>query len=287
MWLPTGYKKGIPRVSQIVSFKFPFEWRWKQWYLDWLDRNNISEKEYLSTAQDWGTFVHHTLEMYMLWIDIEQDKELEELHSNEIRYWKEYIDQLKKEFPWAKWIPEAVIRDKRDRFQWTVDLVRINWNKVFLYDYKTFEIVKKKYWMKTRLKKDWTVLKPTDKLKKVSLQMSLYAQYYIQQWYEIGWIYLVWVHDSGCYEFRGDLRDTDSIDSLLLSFFTRDKKLPPNLSIKLNNMEVRINTPIPDIAYSNAEIVIQENDFEWKTFEEKIVEWIKLQKYLLNKYKNT
>jgi hypothetical protein len=49
-------------------------------------------------------------------------------------------------------------------------------------------------------------------------------------------------------------------------------------------MEVTINTNLKGQAYTNAQITLQEKDYEWLTEEEKIDKAIELQKYLLKQY---
>jgi hypothetical protein len=40
----------IPRVSNIISFIFPFEGNGRERYEGWLKKNNINQEEYLEEA---------------------------------------------------------------------------------------------------------------------------------------------------------------------------------------------------------------------------------------------
>lgn len=211
------YVKNVRRVSDLVSFVYPFEGNSKERYEGWLSSKGILNDDYMDVAQTHWTYIHQVMEDYMLWKE-EIIWKLHKVHSNEIEEWKKYIDDLKARFPDTKWVPEAYVIDNKNRFQGTADLVRINWNKVFLYDYKTYEIAKKHFNLPQKLNKNWTPPKPTDKLKKVSLQLSLYAETYKQLWYEIGWIYLVWIHSSWVHEYEAELYSSEKLEEIIKEF---------------------------------------------------------------------
>lgn len=287
-WLPSWYKEWIARVSNIVSYVFPFDWIAEETFMAWLEWKKIKHSEYMKTAQDWGTEIHLTLEKYMEWEDYSSP--LYSIHSKEIEWWKRYVDNLKIKYPDIIWKTEQVVLDNYWRFQWTIDLVRINEDtkQVWLYDYKSWEIVKKNYWLETKLLKSWQPSKPTEKLKKLWLQLSLYAEVYKQLWYTVEWLYWVWIHESWVYEYEVDLWGENKINDIINKYYIRNTNIPPNFIININkNMTViELQTTIPDMPYSKAWITIEENDFEWKTIEERIQEWVRLQKYLLEQYTN-
>ena len=61
MTIPNNYKEGIERVSNIISFVYPFDGEVRQRYLDWLSDNvpesrkrgfAIEDEEYLKEAQE-------------------------------------------------------------------------------------------------------------------------------------------------------------------------------------------------------------------------------------------
>lgn len=278
MNLPEWYIEGVPRVSKVVWFKYPFK-GW-EWFERWLESKWIEKEEYMYYANLWWTYIHKILEDYLLGNKL--DLSLYKAHKLEIDYAKEYIDNLKSEFPDTQWFPEAIVLDKKKRFQWTADLVRINWNKVFLYDYKTYEIVKKKYNMETKLKKDWTPYKPSDNLKKVALQLSLYAQYYIQQWYEIWGIYLVWIHSSWVHEYELELWNTGDINKLLIDYY--NSLYPKEINMDLP-FEIEILEPTKQ--YWNIKLRLDLSTVEnWKTPKENIDELIAQAKYIAGQMKD-
>lgn len=297
MSLPEWYLEGIERVSNIVSFVYPFEGDWKDRYLNWLADKvsqkykrwfSIPEKDYLEEAQNVWTFVHNQIENFVDSIPLEMDNPLFEKHKNEISYWIKFVLSLEE---WTL-LTEQVIRDHKNRYQWTIDLVRIDEKnkKVWLYDWKTWWIAKKRwnYWDEDRQK--WTVpnkiKKPYDKLIKVRLQLSLYAEYYRNLWYEIWGIYCVWLHEDMAIDYKFKVTSSWDIDELLKDFYSRKKSLPRDMTLDVNieEMQVRVNTPLAGVAYTNAEIVLGDADLEGKTPEEKIDEAIRLQKLLVSKY---
>lgn len=291
MNLPKWYIEWVERVSNIVSFHYPFDWNSKMRYLNWLKWHGISNAEYMKEAQDTGTFVHLQLEKYLLWKPLDTSNGLFNLHKNEIEFWTKYIKDL---FLLREGdiLTEQVVIDNKKRFQWTIDLVRIDekTKTVRIYDWKTWGIAKKRWGLKNEIKKN------SDKLKKVALQLSLYAETYRQKWYKVWWIYVLWLHNEELVEWnlfaefhRQKVKNirlwtTDELENLLARFSFKDR-LPPdfNLIIK-DKMIIEVQTPIPNNPYSQASVIIQENDMEGKTPEEKIGEAIKLQKLLLSKY---
>ena len=89
------YDMTIPRVSNIVSFVYPFEWNSKQRYLDWLKKIWISEEEYLWWANELWTFIHNQMENFILWKEIEKTSPLYKEVKNEIKHWIKYLKTLK------------------------------------------------------------------------------------------------------------------------------------------------------------------------------------------------
>lgn len=205
--MQSKYIDWIPRVSDIVSFKYPFEWNAKERYLKWLNINGIPEWEYLFEAQIIWTFVHAQIERGKP----EKDNPLFLLHKNEILFWLEKLKELKK---LGKVHKEMYILDYKKRYQWTIDLVIINEKKkvVYIYDWKTWWIAKKKWWLKNEYKK------PYDKIKKVALQLSLYAEYFRRLWYNIEAIAVEWLHNTWCYEYELDLYTSREINKIIKEY---------------------------------------------------------------------
>jgi len=318
--LPSNYSQWVSRVSHIVSFVFPFSWDWKKRYLQWVLKAiwkkmkytwNFSrekaidlwkqfpeliwpdlwkiiecEEAYLKEAQETGTFIHQVMEDYLNWNhDLVWDKR-DYTHKILIQHWYNYIDQVKERYSkegGREFEAEPHLVDKWWRYQWSADLVLTNkkTNKVVIIDWKTFWIAKAKWGLPNVYKK------PYDKLKKWALQFSLYAETYRQQWYEIENIILVYLHETGAYEYKLDLYSTEELNKILEKWINRDGLLPPNIDLIINYspMRLEINTAIPDQAYSNARIVMEDTDLQnGKSMEENIEEAIRLQKFLLSKY---
>ena len=319
--LPEGYKEWIPRVSNIVSYKFPFAGEGKKRYLEWvyeslkdqvkfdwdcnrekttkllkefpdLNCHNIwyliqCEETYLTEAQDVGTFIHKQMENYITG-EFLDDWDLFQKHHTVIQNWLNYIDQIKRKYTeedWRRFVAEPVVIDKHKRWQWSCDIAIINEEKkkVVIKDWKTFWIAKKRFGLPN------TYRKPYDKIKKWALQFSLYAETYRQKGYEIESIDLVYLHEQGAYEYKLELYSTEDINSLLEKYMTRDSLLPTDISLifKYNpTMIVEIQTVIPEEAYSRASITLEDTDMKkFSNPEEAIEAGIKLQKYLLAKYK--
>ncbi len=290
MNLPEWYKKWISRVSEVVSFIFPFKGEDKQRYLDWLadavpDKRKrgfaINEDEYLKEAQYVWTFIHAQMENYMTW-NRGQDRrrKIYLTHNDTIMKWLDYIDKLKEDYPSAKWLPEQVVRDKDERFQWTIDVVRVDEESktVYLYDYKTWGIAKKRYKLPNTYKK------PYWKLKKVSLQLSLYAEIYRQKGYKIWGIYAVWLHESWTYEYKLDLYSTKEIDRILAEY--KLSKIPEAKIIINNNDMFEIEILEPTKQYGNVKIRADLSKIDnWKTVTQNIDDLVKIAKYSANKMK--
>lgn len=274
------YIEGVPRVSDVVSFIFPFEWEWKDRYLNWLWINKIDQDDYLTEAQVVWTFVHKQVENFIKWKDFDRDHPFINIHSNEIQHWASFV---LRELMWEHELhTEQYILDDKYRYQWTCDLVRIDEvnKRVWIYDWKTWWIAKKRWNLPNNYKK------PYDKIKKVALQLSLYAEYYRKQGYDVMGLYVVWLHTTWAYPFELDIYSKEEIDDILGKWKELLPTPPSNILLHLDreNMQVRVNTNIGWIAYTNAEIILEREDCEWLTFEEKIEEAIKLQKFLVSKY---
>lgn len=240
MTLPDNYKEWIERVSNVVEFVYPFEWEAKQRYLDWLFDNvpenrkrgfSINEDEYLEEAQKVWTFIHLQMEHYLLWEPLDVDDILYELHIDEINHWIKYIDSLDKD--WRTFETEVYVCDEKNRFQWAMDVRAVHYEKklIKLFDWKTWWIAKKRYGLPNNY------AKPYSKLKKLTLQLSLYAETDRQKWYTIEWIYWVWLHESWAYEYSLTPMTTEELDEILLAFKrSKWETIPYKLNIK-NNME--------------------------------------------------
>lgn len=198
---PTNYSLTLPRVSAIVEYFYPFSWNARERFEDWLMSNDIWVDEYMKEASEWGTFVHSKLEDYL---------------NGKIYRWRKYrgfIDagiRFIKEFNVIKIFTEHYIR--WTHFQWTIDLVCEIDSKEWIVDFKTFWLAKYKFWLPIPTHK-----KPSDKLKKARLQLSLYA-------------YVAWIENIAVLELTPEwyyfypleLIGKEQIEKLINEFNNRD-----------------------------------------------------------------
>ena len=285
MNLPEWYIEWVTRVSAIVNFKYPFKGTPTETiYLNWLADNvnpkhkrgfAINPQEYMDEACDIWTFIHLQMEKHILGKRTQKSNKLYKAHIDEINWGIEYINKLKEEYPNAIWKPEQVVIDGKNRYQWTIDLVRIDeTNKtVYLYDWKTFGIAKKKWNLPNKYKK------PTSKLIKLALQLSLYAEIYKQKGYKIGGIYGIYLHETGCYEYKLKQWTTKQIDNLLKAFYADTDK-----TIEINYItDMIITMRKPTVQYGYVEITIDMyKETEWATAKDKVAEAKDLFAYITN-----
>lgn len=316
--LPEGYKEWIARVSNIVSHAFPFDWtyadeQFRKWLADDVPEKRkrwfaVDHKEYMGEASVVWTFIHLQMEKVVKKEDLDEEDELYSKHRKEIEQWAIYYNDLVEEHGSRRALPEAIVRDKDNKYQWTADLVLINdeIKEVKIYDTKSWGVAKKRWKMPNEAidKKTWKVKRDLGRFKKVALQLSLYWETYRQKWYTIGGIYVVWLHEEWCFEFSLSSEDfprqksneiriwsTEEIDKLLLSY-KEAEKIKEQLAIA--NAEIifnpnsimifEIRVPTEAYAYVNVTIdMYQEKD--GKTIEEKIDEARWAIKHYLNNVK--
>jgi len=160
------YKTNLPRVSNIVSWVYPFDWEDKKRYKQWLEKEDIIEEEYLWWANTLWTFVHKQMENHILWKPIEIKNSMYEETKELIINWTKWLD----DYWYDKIETELYLTDKI--IQWTCDLLLFKWDKLILGDFKTYWIVKSRYWKPNKCAVD------KHKRIKVQLQMSIYAYLY-------------------------------------------------------------------------------------------------------------
>lgn len=282
MSLPKWYKEWVPRVSNIVSFVYPFEWDWKYRYQEWLKKNNINEKEYLTEAQVVWTFVHLQLEKFLLWEEQDKKDKLYNLHKKEINNWIKFIKDIKKKYKpkdWWEYSPEHIVLDNKNRFQWTSDLILINdkLKKCVIIDWKTFWISKKRFKLNNEYKK------PYDKIKKWELQFSFYWYAFIQKWYSVEELILVYLREDNYYNYFLKQIDTKELDIILFNYYknmtTKENK---NIEINFDWFDVEILEPTKQ--YWNIKVRIDWSKLDnWKTFKENLDNAIKVVNYLKTK----
>lgn len=266
--LPSGYTEWVTRVSDIVSFVFPFWWEDKERYLEWLKKNNIEEKEYLAKANEWWTYIHLCMEEY-----IKTEKFKRVTWFEEVLHW---IIFIKNNLNITKLQPEVFVKDDQNRYQWTIDLVeRTSATSVKLKDWKTYWIAKKFYWLPNPYKK------PYDKLKKTALQLSLYAEVFRKQGITVEWISCVYLHESWAYEYELELYSSEQINEILLKYEL--SKLPKDYNITyLKDMKLNIRHPTIQYWYVDVELQLEQNE---KRIEEQIKWAIKALDFTINEIK--
>jgi len=169
--LPKKYSPSLARVSQIVEFFYSFDWNARERFEDWLLWNDIWVDEYMKEASTGGTFVHSKLEDYLNW----------KVYTG--RKYRGFIDAgikfIQEHQVIPTWMEEYITTEY---FQWTMDLVgKIDWvDEEWVLDYKTYWLAKHKFWLPIPTHK-----RPSDKLKKARLQLSLYA---MAKWLEKIWV---------------------------------------------------------------------------------------------------
>jgi len=282
MALPNWYIDWIPRVSDIVSFVFPFKWEDKARYQEWLAGKWINEDEYLKEAQDVWTFVHQQLENYLNKEKQDIDNKLYKLHKKEIENWIKFIKKIKKKYKkkdWWEYVAEPVLLDNKKRYQWSSDLVFINDKKkeVVIIDWKSFGIAKKRWNLPNNYKK------PYDKIKKGRLQFSLYWYTFIQQWYKINELILVYLREENYYAYSLEQIDIKELDTILFNYYknmtTKENK---NIEINFDWFDVEILEPTKQ--YGNIKVRVDWSKLDnWKTFKENLDNAVKVVNYLKNK----
>ena len=287
--LPKGYKEWIERVSNIVSFAFPFKGTEDEVrYLNWLENNWIKEEEYLSLAQELGTEVHNSIESYIKWeVDLSVLDLVDRNTVKEISYWIDYIQSLNKD--WIDYIEtEKYVCDKNKRYQGTCDLLyKIREWETVLADWKTYWICKKKF--PQLKKKEWTPAIATKKKNKVHLQMSLYAKALREtEWIIVDKIQLLFLHEEGLKIVDLIPIPDEQIESLLRDYY--EHKIlslnPESMSTIKITAPFKIHLQTAPQAYQNISVDLDFADLPKETsIEEACIQAVALQKYLANQFK--
>lgn len=160
MGIPANYDKSLPRVSEIVEWVFPFTKEARERFEDWLWRKDIEYDSYMEEASSWGRYVHLQMEKFALtW------------KAN----WKKYKNYVENGIKWAKDYEVKFLSTETylycKEYQGTCDaVVEIDW-QTWIIDFKTYWLAKDKFGIERGKYK-----KPSDKLKKARLQLSLYGK---------------------------------------------------------------------------------------------------------------
>ena len=280
--LPEGYIKWVPRVSDIVSFIYPFEWENKDRYLKWLKSKNIDEDSYLTTAQTTGTYIHQIMEDYVNWDKTVENEEDSEIVKQTIKEWKLYLDAVKKKYSKAKWytlIAEPVLRDAENRFQWSSDLVVIHEKRkeVIIIDWKNFGIAKSFFNLPNVYRK------PYDKIKKGRLQFSLYWETYKQKGYKVKDLVLVYLHESWAYAYSLEQYTSSELDKILSDYIKSLAPKTPLLQINYYPKMFKLEILHPTVQYGNIKLSCDLKELDnWDTIPETLQKMCKTAKVVAN-----
>ena len=199
--LPKEYSPNLPRVSSIVEFAYPFKGEDKERFLSWLWKKNIDFTEYMEEASSWGRYVHNALEQFVKTWEFNWRK-----YKGYIKNW---IDFLKN---WEYEVVETEHYVRGRDYQWTIDIIvkRVADGKYWILDYKTYGLAKDKFGIEKVYRK------PYDKLKKASLQLSLYSR--IVKKYKIEFIGIVELWENYCYLHPLEFWEKDELDKLVREY---------------------------------------------------------------------
>lgn len=184
MWkLPKEYSPNLPRVSQIVEFKYPFKEEDKDRFLEWLWKKWVEYVDYMEEASSGGRYVHAALEKYILTWEFTWKK-----YKEYVKNWIAFLDLGEYDVVATEYYTKC-----RD-YQWTIDLVvrrKSDW-KYWILDFKTYWLAKERFGIPSVYRK------PYDKLKKASLQLSLYSDSVKRKW-NIEFIGIIEIGKDYCY----------------------------------------------------------------------------------------
>lgn len=283
--LPEGYIKGVARVSDIVSFVYPFEWEGKNRYLQWLKKVNVNENEYLTTAQHTWTYIHQVMEDYVNGEPLNRNPNDSQTVKDTIDWGLKYIDAVKAKYTKRKWytlVAEPVLRDAENRFQWSSDLVVIHEGRkeIIVIDWKSFGIAKSFFNLPNNYKK------PYDKIKKGRLQFSLYGETYKQKGYSVIDLVLVYLHKDWAYPYSLEQYTTEELDIILEAYKASKQTLENTLiNITINEM-FKLTIKHPSVQYGGIELECDLKELDtWDTIPETLTKMCKTVKVVSNEMK--
>lgn len=183
---------------------------------------------------------------------------------------------------WRELIAEPVVRDCKNRYQWSVDAVLINkkYKKVIIIDNKTWGIAKNNFDLPNKYRKAY------DKIKKVSLQLSLYWETYRQKWYEIESIWVLVLHKEGAFPYSLPIYTTEELNVILSAFELQTKTLEEQIiNINLENM-FKLEILHPTVQYWNVRLECNLEELDnWDTIPETLEKMCKTAKVVANEMK--
>ncbi len=175
MNMPSTYIEGIPRVSSIVDAIYPFTWEAKKRFEKWLSSKQVSIETYMDVAQKYWTAIHLWLEGYIIGNNVEQEK-----YEPHLTKYVSYGIQFLQNYKVISKGTEVYVRT--EDYQGTIDLIGEMEGEDWVLDWKTWWIAQE---VLNTKKADAIYKKPYDKIKKATLQLSLYAH--------AKWIGKIWI----------------------------------------------------------------------------------------------
>ncbi len=199
--LPKEYSPNLPRVSSIVEFAYPFKGEDKERFLSWLWKKNIEYADYMEEASSWGRYVHNALEQYVkTWKFTGRKYKWYVLNGISFLKTGEYE------------VVETELYVRGKDYQWTIDIIvkRVSDGKYWILDYKTYGLAKDKFGIEKVYRK------PYDKLKKASLQLSLYSR--IVKKYNIEFLGIVEIWEDYCHLHQLEFWEEEDILKLIKEY---------------------------------------------------------------------
>ena len=275
------YWKGITRVTEIVSFVFPFKnTDGEALYKKWLADKGIDEKEYMFAAQTLWTFIHNNIENHILWKPIEKEDKLYKECNKEIDSAIEWLSTLSPK----QIYPEVFVKEANEICNGTIDLLYQNREGEWIIgDWKNFWKAKQRFWL------NHSPTIPTAKRKKVRLQMSIYAYILKQIGIDIKTIQLLSLTEEGIKVVEMDVMSDREIEAIF-SAFQEHKINWTNINVIMANdikdvkSPLRIRIQTAPIAYSAVEVELNLADLDGIEPTDAINELVAVQKKLHNSY---
>lgn len=263
------YKEWIPRVTSLVEFFYPFKWTEdERFYLNWLEKKWIPEKDYNNEAKRLWTKFHNAIEDY---IYNKPTNDLSEIDKH-FNFCTMLIDLNR--FKWFELKPELYLADKEERFQGTADLVIFDHIKkeCIILDWKTWGIAKQTWNLPN------SATKPYKKIEKTFLQLSFYAHCLRQQWWKVNKIIIAWARDDWLLTYEWKPKDDNEMETYIEAFQNWI-----NINFKNNNNKMIVEIRKPTEQYWYIQVTI--NEQEGVDFKKALTNSIQVIKSLNNELK--
>lgn len=192
-----------------------------------------------------------------------------------VEHWINYLKTLK----WYKMLSEVYIKDDKDRYQWTADLILEKDWEIIICDFKSYWVVKRRYWKDNKFNID------KKKREKVQLQLSLYAwaMLHPKKDYRCSKVKIIYLHDEWVKEYDMELIKREEIEQILNKYYIYTHPEKDNFNININDMEIGLHIPSEQYWFIDLKIDLSKID-NWKTSQENIDDMFKVAKYMKWEY---